>query len=99
MLNSSSLFRNESQSSYFDIRDDTHPKNIVIIYCALNAPLMSMTVVGNALVIAAILGTPSLSSPSTTLLCNLAFTDLLVGLVVQPLFITKELTPDHSLTW
>ena len=99
MLNSSSLFRNESESSYFDIHDNTHPKNIVIIYCALNAPLMIMAVVGNALVIAAILGTPSLWSPSTTLLCNLAFTDLLVGLVAQPLFITKELTLHPSLTF
>ena len=57
-----------------------------------------MAVVGNALVIAAILGTPSLSSPSTTLLCNLAFTDLLVGLVAQPLFITTKLTLDPPLT-
>ena len=99
MLNNSSSLTNKSESSHFDIHDNTHPENIVIIYCALNAPLMIMTVVGNALVIAAILGTPSLSSPSTTLLCNLAFTDLLVGLVAQPLFITAELKLDHSLTW
>ena len=94
MLNNSSLFRNESTRSPFDIQDNSILENIVIIYCTLNAPLMIITVVGNALVIAAILGTPSLSSPFTALLCNLAFTDLLVGLVAQPLFIIKELTHD-----
>ena len=99
MLNNSSLFRNESTRSPFDIQDNSILENIVIIYCALNAPLMIITVVGNALVIAAILGTPSPSSPFTALLCNLAFTDLLVGLVAQPLFIIKELTHDPPLTF
>ncbi|XP_078345378.1 melanocortin receptor 4-like [Oculina patagonica] len=97
MLNNCTLFRNASASDYFGFKENTHPEKIVIIYCAINAPLIIMSIVGNALVIAAILGTPSLSSPSTTLLCNLAFNDFLIGLVVQPLFITKELTHDHSL--
>ena len=38
----------------------------------------------NGLVIAAILKTPSLHTPSNVLLCGLAFTDFLVGAVTQP---------------
>lgn len=91
MLNNSALFGNASANRYFHNQENTHPENIVIVYCVLNAPLMILSIVGNSLVIAAIFGTSSLSSPSTTLLCNLACTDLLIGLVIQPLFIAKEL--------
>ena len=47
--------------------------------------------------LAAILRTPSLRSPSTVLLCSLAISDLLVGLVVQPVYITDRLTENSSL--
>ena len=99
MVNNSTLFKNESSSDYFEIQENAHPENVAIVYCALNVPLMLMSIVENALVMVTILRTPSLSSPSTTLLCNLALTDLLIGLVVQPLFITKELKNNHSLIW
>ena len=48
---------------------------------------MLISIIGNTLVLAAILITPSLRSPSTILLCSLAVSDLLVGLVVQPNYI------------
>ena len=99
MVNNCTLFKNESASSYFEIQENTHPGNVVIAYCALNVPLMLMSIVGNVLETVTILRTPLLLSPSTTLLCNLAFTDLLIGIVVQPLFITKELKNNHSSTW
>ena len=63
-----------------------------IINCVLNAPLMFITIIGNTLVLAAISGTPSLRSPSIILLCSLSFSDLLVGLVVQPLYIAHEIS-------
>ena len=65
---------------------------IVIINCALNVPLMFISIVGNALVLAAIFRTPSLRSPSYVFLSSLAASDLLVGLVVQPLYIANEIT-------
>ena len=65
---------------------------MLIINGVLNAPLMLISIIGNTLVLAAILRTPSLRSPSFTLLCSLAVSDLLVGLVVQPLYIVKDLT-------
>ena len=48
---------------------------------------MSISIIGNSLVILAILKTPVLRSPSITLLCSLAVSDLLVKLVAQPLYI------------
>ena len=72
----------------------SRPETIVIINCALNAPLMLISIVGNTLVLAAILRTSSLRSPSVVLLCSLAVSDLLVGLVVQPVYIANELTND-----
>ena len=65
---------------------------VVIINCVINVPLMLIAIIGNALVLASILRTPSLLSvPSTVFLCNLAITDLLVGLALQPVHISSEL--------
>ena len=71
-----------------------HPEPILIVHCALNAPMMLVSIIGNILVLAAILRTPSLRSPSTVFLCSLAVSDLLVGLVVQPVHIANALTND-----
>ena len=60
---------------------------IVIIICVLNAPLMLISIFGNSLVLAAILRTHSLRSPSIIFLGGLAVSDLLVGLAVQPVSI------------
>ena len=62
----------------------------LIITCAINVPSMLVAIVGNSLVLAAILSAPSLRSPAILLLCNLAVSDLLVGLVIQPLFIAHS---------
>ena len=72
--------------------------NFILINCVLNAPLMLICIISNALVLAAILKTPSLRSPSTVFLCSLAVSDLLVGLVVQPVYIAYELKPGAELT-
>ena len=62
-----------------------------IANCILNAPLILLSIIGNALVLAAILKTPSLRSPSVIFLCSLAVSDLLVGLVVQPAYIAEQI--------
>ena len=62
----------------------------LIITSAINVPSMLVAIVGNSLVLAAILSAPSLRSPAILLLCNLAVSDLLVGLVIQPLFIAHS---------
>ena len=73
------------------------PETVVIINCVLNAPLMLISIIGNTLVLAAISLTPQLRSPVTILLCSLAISDLLVGFVVQPLYIAFELTENDFL--
>ena len=62
-----------------------------IANCILNAPLMLLSIIGNALVLVAILKTPSIRSPSVIFLCSLAVSDLLVGLVVQPVYIVEQM--------
>ena len=43
--------------------------------------------------------TPSLRWPSTTLLCGLAASDVIVGLIAQPLFVIQELIPNDTLKY
>ena len=86
---------NDSKTGHLgDGDNNSRHETIVIVNCVLNAPLMLISIIGNSLVTAAILRTPSLRSPSTIFLCSLAFSDLLVGCVVQPVYITNELTND-----
>ena len=73
------------------------PEVITIINCALNVPMMLISIVGNCLVLAAMMRTPSLRSPSMLFLCNLAVSDVLVGFVVQPLYIASGFTKIDSL--
>ena len=74
-------------------KSPTH-EPIVIINCALNDPLMLTSIIGNSLVLTAVWKTPSIRSTSMIILCSLAVSDLLVGLVVQPLYIADELSED-----
>ena len=72
----------------------------------MNAVLCLPTAIANTLVIVAVLHSPTLRRrPSILLICNMAFTDLGVGLVAQPLHAASraaELVGDFSLyctTW
>lgn len=76
---------------------NSQPETIVIINCTLNALLMLVSIIGNAMVLIAMLGTPSLRLPSTVFLCSLGVSDLLVGLAVQPVFIAHLLKPSVSI--
>jgi len=76
----------------------TRPETIIIILnCVLNAPLIFVSIVSNALVLAAIIRTPSIRSTQMIMLCSLAVSDILVGLIVQPIYCTLLLTKDHDL--
>ena len=91
MANLSEFYHQGNRSNSY------RPDTLVIINCFLNAPLMLISNIGNTLVLAAILRTPSLRSPFTILLCSLAVSDLLVGLVVQPVYVAYQLTEKDSL--
>ncbi|XP_020893655.1 histamine H2 receptor-like [Exaiptasia diaphana] len=62
-----------------------------ILVCTANAILVVPTVLFNVLVILTITRTPSLRKPSYFLICSLAFTDLGVGILVQPLYILRKI--------
>ena len=93
MPNYSFFNKDESNSDNSGRMDNiSNFETIVVINCILNVPLMLTSITGNALVLAAILRTPSLRSvPSIIFLCSLASTDFLVGLVGQPFYIASEL--------
>ena len=58
---------------------------------------MLISILGNASVLAAIIRTPSIGSTSMIMLCSLAVSDLLVGVIAQPLFMVNELTKTNVL--
>ena len=55
---------------------------------AVNIHFCLVTTVGNALILVSFVRTPSLLSSSNVLLIGLAISDLCVGLIAQPMFIT-----------
>ena len=88
------MIRSKFEANYSSNSSANHKigfETMRIANCILNAPLMLLSIVGNALVLVAILKTPSLRSPSVIFLCNLAVSDLLVGLVVQPVYIVEQM--------
>ena len=66
-----------------------------MVILALNIPLSVTAFLGNLLIIIALQKPSSLHPPSKLLLGCLAFTDLCVGLITQPLFVTFLLSSEH----
>ena len=95
-MNNTNQHNNGSADHHSDNKDNSNPETMVIINCVLNAPLMLISILGNALVLAAIIRTPSIrSTPHMIMLCSLAVSDFLVGLIAQPIFVAQQLTKDH----
>ena len=87
-------------AQHSDNEENFTPETATIINCVLNAPLMLISILGNALVLAAIIRTPSIrSTPHMIMLCSLAVSDFLVGLIAQPAYITQQLTDDRGLAY
>ena len=92
-MNNTNQHNNGSADHHSDNKDNSNPETMVIINCVLNAPLMLISILGNALVLAAIIRTPSIrSTPHMIMLCSLAVSDFLVGLIAQPIFVAQQLT-------
>ena len=90
-MNNTSKHSNGSADHHSESEDNSTPEIIIIINCVLNAPLMLISILGNALVLAAIIRTPSIRSTHMIMLCSLAVSDFLVGLVAQPIYIAEQL--------
>ena len=70
---------------------DPHQVVVPVLNCVLNIPTSVAAAFGNLLVLVSIWRTSSLHLPSFVLLFNLALSDLCVGLIVQPAFVTGTL--------
>ena len=96
-MNNTSKHSNGSADHHSESQDNSTPEIIIIINCVLNAPLMLISILGNALVLAAIIRTPSIRSTHMIMLCSLAVSDFLVGLIAQPIYIARQLTKERYL--
>ncbi|KAL9951057.1 hypothetical protein ACROYT_G043650, partial [Oculina patagonica] len=67
---------------------DQRPYYTIVVYAAVNVFLCFIALFGNGAILITLWKTPSLHSPGNILLASLAVSDLAVGLVVQPLFMT-----------
>ena len=86
------LYNSAWQKSY--LTDDTY-KNLVAITSIISIATLP-TIVLNAIIIFAVTAKRQLRSNSNVLLACLASTDLLTGLVVQPLFMTVDIERMHG---
>lgn len=73
-------------SKYYPEKDEFY--SWYVLLCVLNAMLALSATFGNIIIICALTKTSCATSTSKILLRGLAFTDLGVGLVVQPLYIS-----------
>ena len=94
-MNNTDKHNNGPTDHHSENEDNSTPETIIIINCVLNAPLMLISILGNALVLAAIMRTPSIRSTHMIMLCSLAVSDFLVGLFAQPIYIAQQLTKDR----
>ena len=77
---------------------DSHSeRTLVIVNCILNVPLILICIVGNALVLIAASKSRRIRSSSMEILSSLAFSDLLVGIIAQPLFLAHQFTKESFL--
>ena len=91
---------NDGSLTHHSDKEENATPEILIINCLLNAPLMLISIQGNALKLAAIIRTPFIrSTPNMIMLCSLAVSDFLVGLIAQPVYIVQQLTDDCGLAY
>ena len=80
-----------SKPNSTDRTSDDSISALDIALVILNVSTSPFIIVTNSVVLVAIWKTSSLHTPGNMLLCNLAVSDLAVGLLIQPLFILKTL--------
>ncbi|XP_078357232.1 adenosine receptor A3-like [Oculina patagonica] len=83
--------RCSATSTYNYLAAQQFPNTIYIFACVFSVVCSVLSSFGNTMILFALRKCQSLHSPSKALLCSLALTDLFVGLVVLPLYITYNL--------
>ncbi|XP_031561316.1 melanocortin receptor 3-like [Actinia tenebrosa] len=81
----------------FITEDIDQVKHIYIMAGSLDAILILPTIVLNILLIISLYRSPQLNKPCTKLLYSLAISDVLVGMVIEPAYLTKKIAElQHS---
>ncbi|XP_031561312.1 histamine H2 receptor-like [Actinia tenebrosa] len=81
----------------FITEDIDQVKHIYIMAGSLDAILILPTIVLNILLIISLYWSPQLNKPCTKLLYSLAISDVLVGMVIEPVYLTKKIAElQHS---
>ena len=91
MAKTSESFCGSSSTHYYPAAQQ-FPRTIYIFACVIIVLGSVTATVGNTMILFALRKCQSLHSPSKVLLCSLVLTDLIVGLVVLPLFTAYYLT-------
>ncbi|XP_032238625.2 trace amine-associated receptor 7c-like [Nematostella vectensis] len=88
----------DKQNCFFleDLQSAGSLKIVYTVNCILNSIFAIPAVVCNALVIYAIWKKKTLHRPASLLLCNLALSDLAVGLIAQPSYIVYKVADMHQ---
>lgn len=73
------------------LNSESHHYGLNISIIVINTPFAIFAVLTNLVVLITVYKTQELRIPANILLCSLALTDLLVGLVTQPLFVAWRL--------
>ena len=81
---------------YTAFENENTPHLLIVLNSTVNIILMIVSIIANSLVIAAVWKTPSLRYPSNLFLCGLALSDVIVGLIVEPFYLTVELLKLHG---
>ena len=90
-----SILKNDLLRNYPE--RDAKNFTVLVFNCSITAIMILISITGNSLIVLSILKNHSLRSPSMILIFGLALSDLLLGLVAQPLYIAKELSDYLSL--
>ncbi|XP_014776019.1 5-hydroxytryptamine receptor 1B [Octopus bimaculoides] len=80
----------------FTPSEEIYSLPIKIIICVVLSIIIMVTIAGNVFVIAAILLEKSLRGVSNYLIMSLAVTDLMVAILVMPISVVHEVTPDWN---
>ena len=103
MVNNSTAIPATNQSRTLDcglevLNSESHHYGLNISIIVINTPFAIFAVLSNLVVLITVYKTRELRIPANILLCSLALTDLLVGLVTQPLFVAWRLMLHYPTT-
>ena len=95
--------KNNTQNCFFltnvELSHDGYVFLSEVITCVLNSILSITATLWNVMIVFVIWKTPFLHSPSNVLICCLACSDFVIGLVAQPSFVAYKVAEIYQSSW